>query len=113
MVVLHALKLERIYVVTMKTRFLKFSVLRLYYISLNIIVISIYRIPVTTNFKVFMYKLVTFKSLDSNNNHLKNIHVTSEFNADLIENSSHHKEKFEFLMLIESYRFKTNFCLPT
>lgn len=66
-------------------------------ICLNVIVISIFRNPDNGNIKVFLYKLESLLNNLINNNHIENIYIASNFNIDLMKNSSHHKEKFEFL----------------
>lgn len=66
-------------------------------ISLKVIVISIlYRVLDTANFKVFLYKLESLLNNLIHKNHIENIYIASDFNIDLMENSSHHKEKFSF-----------------
>lgn len=83
-------------------------------ISLKVIVISLlYRVPIILLTLKNSYKLESLLNHLINNNYIENIYIASNFNNDLIENSSHHKEKFEFLTLIELYGFKTNFNLPT
>lgn len=63
-------------------------------ICLNVIVISIFfRIPDNGNFKVFLYKLESLLNNLINNNHIENIFIASEFNIDLMKNSSH-QQKF-------------------
>lgn len=82
-------------------------------ISLNIIVISIYRVPDLTNLTSYFYKLDSLLQILAKINHVRNIYIASDFNIDIMEITACPSKKLDFISLIESYGFKINFSSPT
>lgn len=82
-------------------------------LTLNIIVISIYRVPNVANFNVFLNKLELLFKILTRATHVENVYIASDFNVDVTENCKHPNLKSEFMSLIEQYGFKTNFSSPT
>lgn len=82
-------------------------------LSLNIIVVSIYRTPNVANFKNFLHKLESVLNILIKTQNVENVYIASDFNVDILEECSNPQQKFEFLSMIEQYGFKVNFSLPT
>jgi len=82
-------------------------------IALKIIVISIYRVPDDSNLKLFLNKLEDLLTLLNTFNQVNNVYTTADFNIDVLESTNKPQQRFEFLSLIKTYGFQTNFASPT
>uniref|UniRef100_A0A1B6LLD0 Reverse transcriptase domain-containing protein n=1 Tax=Graphocephala atropunctata TaxID=36148 RepID=A0A1B6LLD0_9HEMI len=86
--------------------------------SLNCIVISLYRIPLDSNFLEFIRRLVLLLESLQNRRHSKNIYIyiAADFNIDLLVCSNNPKKEFqrkEFIGLLDTYGFLSCFLEPT
>lgn len=83
---------------------------------LQMIVISLYRIPDDSNFKTFINKLDSLISIIQKEFRNKQLYIAADFNVDLLNNVASSKKKFqrnEFLNLLELYGLKVCFHEPT
>lgn len=82
--------------------------------NLQIIIISIYRVPNTSNFNIFLDKFrLLLNRLNNKCTDLNNVYIAGDFNVDIYENGNHTRQKLEFTSLIQTYGFQFNFVLPT
>jgi hypothetical protein len=82
-------------------------------LTLQIIVISIYRTPYVTNFKSFLNKLEKLFIMLNKTTKIRKVYIAGDFNIDLLEDCSHPKHKLDFISLLNQYGFKINFTSPT
>lgn len=82
----------------------------------NLIVVSLYRVPVESNFSKFMTKLeILFEKLQTERKN-KGIYIAADFNIDVLNSSkvlNKDKQKFDFIGLVEAYGFSVCFSEPT
>lgn len=80
--------------------------------SLNCIIISLYRVPLDSNYLDFMWRLESLFETLRNSANNKNIYVAADFNIDLLDKSSSsrkEKQKKEFVGLLDTYGLKACF----
>lgn len=82
-------------------------------IDLKIIVISIYRVPDDSNFKLFLNKFEDLLRILNKNNQINNVYIAADFNIDILEYTNKPQQRFEFLSLVETYGFIANITSPT
>lgn len=81
--------------------------------DLDIVVVSLYRVPKSENFEHFLGKLDLLMKLLTRKIKVKNIYIAADFNVDILESCKSFQQKLEFLAIVETYGFKFNFLTPT
>jgi hypothetical protein len=81
--------------------------------SLNVIVISVYRTPYESNFKIFLDKLESLLVKLYKYFKTHQIYIAADFNVDVLHTSKSPEKRNMFLNLINMYGFNVNFSSPT